>query len=171
MLHELPPELHGFAERWLDAWNRRDPRAIAMLCVEDVSWEDPALPEPLRGRSAVTELLEATFRAFPDLEFRLTEPPLVSGDQARAAVPWKVTGTMRGDLDPPGLGATGRRLALEGVDLYDLREGLIVRMRTRYDVLSSLRQLGAAPPAAGLAERALLRAQRLVSRVGRRRGR
>jgi steroid delta-isomerase-like uncharacterized protein len=164
---ELPAEIRDFGERWLAAWGSRSPDRIVALCTEEVLWEDPALDTPLRGRVAVRTLLAETFRAFPDLEFTLVEAPCLSPDGTLAAVAWKVSGTMLGPLDPPGFGPTGRRLELEGVDLYDFRDGLISRMRTRYDVLEWLRQMGAAPPRGGRVERMLMRAQRLLARARR----
>ena len=113
-------------------------------------------------------LLEETFRAFPDLTFEVTETPLVARGDRAAAVVWRATGTMTGVLEPPGLAATGRRFVLEGVDLYDVRDGLLARMRTRYDVLDWLRQMGAAPSRGGGTERALLALQRFGTRVVRR---
>ena len=130
-------------------------------------WEDPALEEPLRGRLAVSEFLAATFRAFPDLEFTLTGRPLTSPGFDRAAVPWIVTGTMLGALDPPGLAPTGRSFALEGVDLYELRDGLVCRMTTHYDVFTWLREVGALPARGSSVERLLMRLQRAFTRLRR----
>jgi steroid delta-isomerase-like uncharacterized protein len=165
VLADLPQELREFGERWLAAWASRSPERITALCTEDVVWDDPALEEPARGRPAVIEFLESSFRAFPDLEFTLTERPLVSPGLERVAVPWKVSGTMLGALDPPGLAPTGRSFALEGVDLYELRDGLVRRMTTRYDVLTWLREIGALPARGSSVEGALMRLQRAVTRL------
>jgi steroid delta-isomerase-like uncharacterized protein len=161
LLEGLPGELREFGERWLAAWASRAPERITSLCTEDVAWEDPALTAPLRGRAAVNEFLADTFRAFPDLAFTLTDEPCLSPDGRRVAVPWRVSGTMLGPLTPPGLAPTRRRFQLEGVDLYQLRDGLVARMTTRYDVLEWLRQIGAVPARDSAAERALLGVQRL----------
>jgi len=40
-------------ERLHAAVNAHDAQAVAALCCEDVVWEDPAAPEPLRGWEAV----------------------------------------------------------------------------------------------------------------------
>jgi steroid delta-isomerase-like uncharacterized protein len=167
LLEGLPDELREFGKRWLAAWSARSPDRIAELCTEDVIWEDPALEAPRNGREAVRQLLHETFRAFPDLTFGLTEPPFVAPDGASAAVAWRVTGTSLGPLDPPGLAPTGRPFTLEGVDLYDIRDGCIARMRTRYDVLESLRQMGVAPARGSAAERLLLGMQRTAARFFR----
>jgi len=42
-----------FLARLHAAVNAHDAQAVAALCCEDVVWEDPAAPEPLRGREAV----------------------------------------------------------------------------------------------------------------------
>jgi steroid delta-isomerase-like uncharacterized protein len=167
LLDSLPDELREFGERWLAAWGARSPDRIADLCTDDVVWDDPALDAPRVGRAAARALLAETFRAFPDLTFALTEPPCVSADGARAAVAWRASGTMTGPLEPPGLAPTGRRFELEGVDLYDLRDGLVARMRTHYDVLGWLRQIGAAPARGGWLERSLIGLQRRAMRLRR----
>jgi steroid delta-isomerase-like uncharacterized protein len=170
LFQALPADVREFGERWLAAWASRSPARIAALCSDDVLWEDPALAAPARGRAAVEQLLAETFRAFPDLTFELTDAPCLSADGERAAVAWLASATMTGPLEPPGLAPTGRRFRIEGVDLYDLRAGELARMRTRYDVLDLLRQLGLAPARGATSERLLLALQRGAVRVLRARG-
>jgi steroid delta-isomerase-like uncharacterized protein len=150
------------------AWNECDTDLIAELIAEDIVWEDPALPEPARGVAAVQEFMRTSFRAFPDLRFSEPEPPHLSvvGDQIAWA--WRMEGTMRGHIDPPGFAPTGASFQVEGVDLWTMRDDRIARYRALYDTNDLARQLGILPAAGSRAERATVTLQRLQARLQRR---
>jgi steroid delta-isomerase-like uncharacterized protein len=162
-----PGELREFAERYLAAWNSRDPAAVGACIAEDVFWEDPALIEPARGRPAVEQFVQLTETGFPDYEFSELAPPALAEDGLTAYAPWLMTGTNTGPLDPPGFAATGKRIELEGIDRWQFRDGLIWRYRAFYDFSDMARQLGLMPPRGGAIERLGARAQRLGARVRR----
>jgi steroid delta-isomerase-like uncharacterized protein len=153
--------LREFGERYLDAWNSHDPAAVAACVAEDVVWEDPALPEPARGRDEVAAFVEAGVTAFPDYMFTEPGEPAISDDGRVAYVPWRMTGTNTGPIDPPGFAPTGRSFAIEGVDLWRFRGGLIWRYHAAYDFADFGRQLGLMPPRGGFTEKGLVRMQRL----------
>lgn len=160
--------LRVFADRYLAAWNAADTAALAELVTEDVVWADPALPEPLRGVAEVQEFMRTSVRAFPDLRFSEPDPPHASVSGPVAVWAWVMEGTMRGEVDPPGFAPTGRRMRVEGVDVWQLREGRIERYRAYYDMADLARQLGLAPPCGGAVERAAVALQRLQARLRRR---
>lgn len=157
--------------RAVEAWNARDLDALVALLAEDVFWDDPAMPEPARGREAVRRFAAALFRAFPDLEYRPVGEPLVAAGGARAVQPWRLSGTMLGPLDPPGFAPTGRLVEIEGIDLVEVRDGLLSRIVTRFDGLRLAEQVGllpARPRPGSAAERLLVRIQRVVAFFQRR---
>lgn len=157
--------LREFADRYLDAWNSHDPDRVAACAAEDVVWEDPALPEPARGRDEVAAFVHMSVAAFPDYRFSDTGAPAISEDGLVAYVPWRMTGTNTGPIEPPGFAPTGRSFALEGVDLWQFRGGLIWRYRAAYDFTGFALQLGLMPARGGFAEKAMVRAQRLRARL------
>jgi steroid delta-isomerase-like uncharacterized protein len=159
--------LRSFAERWLRGWNEHDADALIALCTEDVLWEDPALPGPERGRPAVREYLEGTWSMFHDLSFTLPEPPMVALAGPRAAQVWRMSGTMLGSDPWAGFAPTGKRMEVEGIDLYEFREGLVSHYRGRYDLAEVARQLGLAPARGGRPERVLALLQRTSMRLRR----
>jgi steroid delta-isomerase-like uncharacterized protein len=163
----LGRELEALTQRYLAAWNACDVDAMAQLVTSDVEWADPALPVPARGVAEVQEFMRASFRAFPDLRFGEPDPPAVAacGDQLMWA--WTMEGTHRGEIDPPGFAATGRRMRVEGVDVWGMREGRIARYRAFYDMNGLARQLGIIPPAGSGMERGMVVLQRLRSRFAR----
>jgi steroid delta-isomerase-like uncharacterized protein len=161
-------ELRGFVERYAAAWNSCDTDAMAQLVTEDIVWADPALPEPARGVSAVQEFMRTSFRAFPDLRFGEPDPPAlaVTGDVALWA--WYMEGTHGGTIDPPGFAPTGRRMRVDGVDRWTMRDGRIARYRAFYDMNDVARQLGIVPAPGSRAERAMVALQRLQARLAHR---
>ena len=171
-------ELDDFLERWLQAWNSHSLDQLEQLVTGDIVWEDPAmLGETVHGRREFGAFSEILFRAMPDVRFDgIGEPYLALGGTGLALV-WRMTGTFSGELafwggrygsQPPTWAPTGRRVDLQGVDIYEFRDGLIARWRIVYDLYELMQQL-ALMPAARNVPRAVLRAQRLIAGVQRRR--
>ncbi len=163
----VPADLVPFTSRYVAAWNGCDTTAIAELVTEDIVWADPALAEPARGVPAVQQFMRDSFRAFPDLAFGEPDPPViaVSGDDVLWA--WNMSGTNSGPLEPPGFAATNRRMHVEGIDRWTMRDGRIARYRAFYDLNDLVRQLGIVPPAGSRQERAMVALQRLRARFSR----
>lgn len=153
--------VRDFIARWQNAWNSHEPELVAALCTEDVWLSDPALAEPAQGRAAVREYLEDVWRAFPDLTIATPDAPFVDVAKQRAALPWRIAGTMLGRVEPSGFAPTGARVEVQGVDLYEFRDGLLARVHTHYDLMDWARQLGLAPAHGSRAERMAVRLQRL----------
>jgi hypothetical protein len=140
-----------FGTRWLAAWNAHSPADIAALCAEDVEYEDPVRPEPLRGRAAVAEFAESLLRAFPGLRVDAQHTPYVAVADAQAILPVRIAGVMS-DAHYP----------------WELRDGLAQRFRALYDVHEIARQIGAGPPPGSGLERMGVRLQRMTARRLRR---
>ncbi|MCP3988419.1 MAG: ester cyclase [Actinomycetia bacterium] len=162
-----PDPLRAFSQRYFDAWNSRSPSRVAACATEDVVWDSPALPQPGVGREAVSDLVAATARAFPDYEFSAPSPWAISDDRLTAYVPWRMTGTNTGSFDPPGYAPTGRSIDLAGIDVWRFRNDLIWRYQAVYNYSVIARQLGLALPRHGTIEWVTVRAQRLLVRVNR----
>jgi steroid delta-isomerase-like uncharacterized protein len=163
--------LDEFCARYLDAWNSQDATRMAPLVTDDIVWYDPALPAPARGPAEVQQFMRDAWRAFGDLRFEEPEPHThrsAEGDQVAWA--WRMIGTWTGPLDPPGFAPTGRSIRVEGVDLWQMRDGRIADYRAFYDMNDMARQLGIAPPPGSRGERAMVRLQRLQARMMRRKG-
>jgi predicted ester cyclase len=158
---ELLESLHA-------AVNAHDPDAVAALCCEDVVWEDPAAPEPLRGREAVYQFHRDTmFRALPDVRVELVDGPYLSLDGAGVAVRLRISGTMTGPLIPPGFAPTGRPVAFETAEFSHFDGDLLARHTVVLNMLALARQIGAAPQAGSLAERIGVWLQHIVARWAR----
>jgi hypothetical protein len=121
----------------------------------------------VHGRDAVAGWVDTCARAFPDFRFEEPEPAYAARDRPKAIVPWRMLGTNTGPIEPPGFAPTGRSIALDGVDHWWFRDGLVARYRADYDLNGLMRQLGIAPEPGSRAERAMVRLQRLGARMKR----
>jgi steroid delta-isomerase-like uncharacterized protein len=149
------------------AWNNHDPQRVASHVAEDITWEDPALPEPARSRSEVADFVAAACTSFPDYSFSEPGRSAISDNRMVGYLPWRMTGTNTGPIDPPGFAPTGRSFSIDGVDILQFRGGLIWRYRALYDFTDLGRQLGLVPTPGSRAERAMVRFQRLAAKVRR----
>jgi steroid delta-isomerase-like uncharacterized protein len=115
----------------------RDPDRVTDFFAADFVSHNmpPGLPQGVEG----VKLFFRMFRdALPDLEVTLDEI-VAEGD--RAAIATTTTGTHTGEL--MGMAPTGRRVAVTGIDLVQIRAGKIVEHRGLTDTVGLLRQLGA----------------------------
>ncbi len=161
-------DLAEFTARYKAAWNEQRPEEMTELLTDDIVWFDPALPEPARGIPEVQQFMRDGFRAFPDLRFSEPDRPHLTAQGDKVAWAWLMEGTMTGPLDPPGFAPTGRSMRVEGVDLWELRDGRIAHYRAFYDITAMARQLGIMPATGSGAERVTVALQRLQARFQRR---
>jgi ketosteroid isomerase-like protein len=102
----------------LDAFNRHDLDAIMAHFAEDAVFESPRGPDPwgtrFEGKAAVREGLAARFTGIPDVHYG-DDRHVVCGD--RGVSEWLLTGTT----------TTGERIAVRGCDLWEFRDGLVIR--------------------------------------------
>jgi steroid delta-isomerase-like uncharacterized protein len=172
-------ELSDFLERWETAWNTHDLDLLEALVTEDVVCEDPAMfGETAHGRREFRAFAELFFRAFPDVHLEGTGALYPALEGTGLALPWRMTGTFTGGLafwgkrygsKPPTWAPTGRAIDIEGIDLYQFRDGLISRHTLIYDLYGFTQQIGLLPPPDRKVPKVMLLAQRLVASRSRRR--
>jgi steroid delta-isomerase-like uncharacterized protein len=160
-------DIEAFSARYTAAWNGCDTDAMAELLTEDIVWVDPAMPEPARGIPAVQDFMRTSFQAFPDLRFSEPDPPQMAINGDLIAWTWVMEGTFRGPIDPPGFAPTGKRMRVQGVDLWTMRDGRIADYRAYYDMNDLVRQLGILPEPGSRAEKMTAALQRLQVRLQR----
>ena len=162
--------IERYAKRLLAVWNKHDTTDLPELLTEDVIWIDPALVEPAHGVEGVRRFMEDCFRSVPDLRFDVTGSSCFADDAPVVMVPWRMTGTHLGRTGPPGYAPTGRRMDIEGVDVYTFRGQRVARYRACYDNAALARQLGILPARGSRGERISVAVQRLQARLHARRG-
>ncbi len=151
-----------FLHRLHTAVNAHDAEGVASLCSEEVLWDDPAAPVPLRGRDAVRNFHRDTmFRAIPDVRVKVIDGPYLSLDGTGAAVRLRISGTMTGPLIPPGFGPTGGVIEFETAEFSHFAGDLLDHHSVVLNMLELARQIGAVPKTGSLGERMGIWLQRL----------
>jgi SnoaL-like domain len=129
----------AFVERWLEAWNSHRADRVVSLMIEHVEVRDDSWPRTMRGHADVRELLEALWRAVPDMTFELLNGPYVIPGEPRASFHWRGFGTFTGRMDPPALhrpaadGSHGER-AVAAAQRWTTRVQHLYRQRRSYPV-------------------------------------
>lgn len=109
-----------FAERWLPAWTGNDPERLASFYTEDTFYSDPAVPDGVQGREALTAYFRALLARFPDWVWTNTEAIPMEGGFLNV---WHATIPMEGELI----------VECDGVCTVQLRDGLIARNLVYFD--------------------------------------
>jgi steroid delta-isomerase-like uncharacterized protein len=122
----------------LDAWRHLDAEALAAAYADDAVVESPLAGGAVRGRAQILQVFQTYFLAFPDMEMHQRDV-VIDGD--RAAVFATFVGTDSGGF--MGMPATGRRVSIPVVFLYEFSDGRIVADRRVYDFTGVLLQVGA----------------------------
>ena len=130
-------ELQGIVEKYLEAWKRRDPSAIAQYHASSGVAESP-IYATLRGRKAIEDAWRAFFTSFPDatieIDAILVDPP-------RVALFTTVNATHVNEFF--GMPGTNRRIEFRNARLMEMDDqGLIMHERRIYDFTGLLVQIG-----------------------------
>jgi steroid delta-isomerase-like uncharacterized protein len=99
---------------------------------------DNARIEPVRGRDNLKQAVTGMRTAFPDFTVTVDEQ-IAEGDTV--VTRWSATGTHQGVVF--GLAATGRAVTMAGIDIERFVDGQIAEVRSSWDALGLLQQLGA----------------------------
>lgn len=127
-------------EQLLEAWNSHDPARVASWYTEDCYGLDVAIARPQIGREGIQRMFEEYYRAFPDL--RLSKNEIIVDDD-RVALFWAAQGTHMGAI--LNIPATGRSIAVQGVNRLVFKDGKVCETLTIWDVAGMLRALGLLP--------------------------
>lgn len=105
------------------------------------------------------------FAAVPDLLFEVEE---VVADESRAAVRWRAKGTFNGTGQLEGFDANGAEIEMVGLDLLTFNEdGKLIDNQAYTNGMELARQLGAVPPSGSRADKAMIGAFNLKTRIAK----
>lgn len=125
-------------QQWAAGWSHLgDPSILLGVVTDDVTYEDVAVGEVLRGRAALRQLLTTAGAAIPN--FTISVLTSLVTEQMGAAE-YRISGTQSGDL--PYLKATGKPFSIRASSVFALQDGKIRRESRYYDMVQFLRQLG-----------------------------
>ena len=101
---------------------------------------DPGLPFEVRGPEGVAKLHDALLPAFPDMQLPL-EDFVAEGEKVLVRLTIRATHTGAfGELAP-----TGKRIEVSVLDLFQVRDGVLIEHWALLDNLGMMKQLGALP--------------------------
>src|SRR5215210_6053315 len=139
---------------YFDALARHDLDAIAAAWAPDGVCHIAGQADA-DGPDAVRAWWAELFGSSPDLRFAVEE---LIAEEERVSVRWTARGTFAGPGSYQGIEPTYARLDLEGLDLFEVRDGRIVREHAYTDGATFARQIGLMPPQGSTAEQRLTRA-------------
>jgi steroid delta-isomerase-like uncharacterized protein len=117
-------------------WNNRDFEALARSHAEDGTLISPIF-RTVTGRNDILNSYRSLFSTFPDWKY-IGQHLLVDGD--RVAQQFLVHATHSGEF--MGIPGTGRKFDIQGVRIFEMKDGLIAYERRYYDFTGLLIQLG-----------------------------
>jgi steroid delta-isomerase-like uncharacterized protein len=120
-----------------EVWNRGNLDALDRLLAPTYVNHTPSVPDPPPGPDGLKPIVRALRRAFPDLHYEIRD---VVATEDAVVLRVVMTGTHRGDLF--GLPPTGRRVAVNQINIERIRDGRIVEHWRVTDELELMRQLG-----------------------------
>ena len=123
---------------YFKAFLARDTAWMAKHIAPDFVRHDPGLPFEVRGPQGVTQLHDALLPAFPDMELPLQD---FVAEGEKVLVRLRVKGTHTGAFGD--MAATGRKIDIGVLDLFKIRDGVLVEHWALLDNLGMLKQLGA----------------------------
>ena len=124
-----------FEEPWKGNWDVIDEHVAPGYV-----GHDPAEPEPIRGPAGVRANIEKYLAGFPGGGITVDDQ-IAEGD--KVATRWTGRGTHMGEI--AGISPTGKEVAVSGLTLSRLENGMVVEEWTTWDTLGMLVQLGAVP--------------------------
>lgn len=133
MTHQQIRDFFAALERH---WRNRDAARLAAAHAPDGTIISPIF-RTVNGASEIAASYRNLFDIFPDWDYRAGQL-LIDGD--RVAETFIATATHEGEF--MGIAGTGKRFRIEGVRLYEMRDGLIAHERRYYDFTGMLIQLG-----------------------------
>ena len=119
-----------------EEWNLRDAAALARRHAPDGIVISPIF-RTVQGSDEILESYRSLFRTFPDWQY-IGQKLLVDGDLV--AQQFIVYATHSTEF--MGLPGSGRKFEIEGVRIFEMKDGLIVHERRYYDFTGLLIQLG-----------------------------
>ena len=123
---------------YFQAFLKRDTEWMRRHIAPDFVRHDPGLSFEVRGPEGVAQLNDALLPAFPDMQLPL-EDFVAEGE--KVLVRLRVQATHTGPFGD--MAATGRRIDIGVLDLFQIRDGVLIEHWALLDNLGMLKQLGA----------------------------
>jgi steroid delta-isomerase-like uncharacterized protein len=126
--------------RFTEFINTASETLAAELISPDAIFHVPGRPEPMRGPAGYLAIIEMMRGGFPDIQWTLEEM-VAEGDKVAAR--FTMRGTHLGTFF--GTPSTGKKIAVQALNIYRLSRGQIIEETGQPDLLGLLQQIGAVP--------------------------
>ena len=136
----MTTDLASYVDAISQAWNSHVPESVLNFYSQDYVGSDIGHAAPQRGRHGLRDMLQTYWKAFPDLQFTVTDT-LTEG--SRLAILWVAEGTHQGPI--MNIPATGHRVQVKGMSVIHVENGLVVSGQHIWDLAGMLRHLGLLP--------------------------
>jgi predicted ester cyclase len=137
-----PPENATNSEmvRWaFEKLNEHDVNPLRRFWTSDTVERFP--DRTCRGPEEIARYFEDAFAALPDFHMAVLTVAEQGDD---VFVQWRLTGTHAGPL--LGIEPTGKKLTIDGMDHFVIRDGMVVSNFVVFDQMQYARQIGMMPP-------------------------
>lgn len=151
-------------EQAFKAVSNKDLAALESFWHDDIV-EEFVVTGPLRGKAEVRAYFEEVWAAIPD-DWSFDVKRILPVDDNVAVGAWRLTGTFNGGAFQ-GIEATGKPVAIRGLDVMEFEDGLLKHNTIYYDGLGFARQAGLLPPDGSAADRAMIGAFNALTRARR----
>jgi steroid delta-isomerase-like uncharacterized protein len=132
------------ADKYIEALNAHDYERLRAYHADSFRSLQPGRPAPV-DEAGYRAFLEGDWTAFPDLSFQTTQT-IATGDYVVDT--WIGTGTHTGPMMTPtgaSVPPTGRKGTIPGVDIFEIKNGKIVRADVYFDAMTLMAQMGLVP--------------------------
>ena len=126
--------------RFTEFINTASETLAAELISPDAIFHVPGRSEPMRGPAGYLAIIQMMRGGFPDIQWTIEEM-VAEGDKVAAR--FTMRGTHLGTFF--GTPATGKKIAVQALNIYRLSGGQIVEETGQPDLLGLLQQIGAVP--------------------------
>lgn len=127
-------------EQFISFINTADKTIGEPIISPDVIFYAPTSPEPMHGFESYMGVLAMMRGAMPDVHWTAEE--MISEDN-KVMVRFNMEGTNAGSF--MGMPATGRKVCVTAMNIYEFADGKIIREHGLPDLFSMLMQLGVIP--------------------------
>ncbi|SKC74330.1 ester cyclase [Paraburkholderia hospita] len=126
--------------RFVEFINTANKELAEELVSREAVFHVPGRSEPVRGPEGYLDIIGMMRSGFPDIQWSLEE---MIAENDKVAARFIMHGTHQGAFF--GVPPTGKKIQVQAMNIYRLKDGKFVEERGQPDLLSLLQQIGAVP--------------------------
>ena len=126
--------------RFVEFINTASKELAEELVSGEAVFHAPGRSEPVRGPQGYLEIIGMMRSGFPDIQWTLEE---MIAENDKVAARFIMRGTHQGAFF--GVPPTGKKIQVQAMNIYGLKDGKFVEERGQPDLFSLLQQIGAVP--------------------------